>query len=224
MQCNKVMCMVTFTTTKEYIHMAIDLPPSLPTVEVVASTHGTDKGLRETQDIQVRGDVQVELGDFVIGVRAKNVDGGVVAEGAAYVGASTEVSGFRLSGEVEYKTAIDHAVGYDDDAVEAAVGVGRSFGALATGVTVSYSPDALGLTGESTYLEGSAGFSVLPGTVVGGGVGHGWRENDLDYTAWNVGVEQTVAKGVVLDLRYFDTDRSGWEYAERVTGSIRFNF
>lgn len=203
--------------------MPFDAPPPAPAVEIVASSSGTSKGLRETDDLQVRADVRVDIGDARFGVNFKNVDG-VGGEGQAYAKVTKDVMGFTVTGTGTYKRNSDVVAGYDAQAFEGAVSLARAIGPVATSVTATYSPNDLGLTGESLYVEGAAGLAVADGTVLSAGAGKRWRENGLDYTAWNVGVVQNVAKNVKVDVRYFDTNQQGWAYAERVTASVRFSF
>ena len=59
----------------------------------------------------------------------------------------------------------------DRDAFEFHIAAGRRFGPLLLGASVTYSPDELGSTGRSVYLEGTAEVTLLHAVHASGSTG-----------------------------------------------------
>lgn len=204
----------------------IDLPPPVPVIEVVVANEGMSKGLRQTDGVQVNGNVRVNLGKTYAGVSYKNVDSPAgEGEASAYIGVSTKLLGLDLDGRAAYKRLTDSNPTVDAESFEFTGTASRGFGPVTTKVSVTYSPDDLGGTGQSTYVEGGAALKVLSGTSVSANVGRRERDGAADYTAFNAGVSQKVG-ALTLDARYYDTAQShfGEVYSDRVVVSARIRF
>lgn len=201
------------------------LPP--PVIEIVVSNQGMDKGLLEEDGVQVVGGIRFDLGKNVyIRGSAKNVDGLSKAEADAAIGARTSVAGVALTGEVAYKRMIDPLPGADNEAVEFNASAARQLGPVHTTVSVSYSPNALGLAKKSVYVEGTGRVALDSKMTLVGSVGHAERDNAEDYTSYSVGAEYALTKNITGTVRYHDTarDELGRAYGDRVIAGVRFNF
>jgi len=98
----------------------------------------------------------------------------------------------------------------DYDFVEAAVTVGYDFDAFSTSVSINYSPEYFGDSGDAIYY--ALGFDVpLPSDLtLSAHVGHQVIDDNAafgvpDYTDWSVGLGYNLA-GFDLSLQYVDTD------------------
>lgn len=208
--------------------MFIDLPPVSPTVEVSVANQGVSKGVLEESGVQVVGGIRFDLGKhmYVI-VQGKNVDTeGAGAELKGGIGAKTVVHGVELKGEVAHKHLTDAPAGVDADAFEFTAGAKTNVGPVVVGATAVYSPNDFGATKDSLYLEGTAAVEVAKGTTISGGVGRRNRDGAKDYTAFNAGVTQELAKGVEVDVRYYDTAQNeyGRTFKDRVVAALRLKF
>lgn len=85
---------------------------------------------------------------------------------------------------------------------------------LALGVGLYYSPENYGDTGDATYLEVNAGYTVNDAFAINGAYGNQTIEYPLgqsggvpedDYNTWNLGATYAL-HGFNLDFRYHDTD------------------
>jgi uncharacterized protein (TIGR02001 family) len=205
----------------------IDLPPPPPAIEIVIANEGTDKGIQETDGIQVRGALDFTSGPVTVGTALKTVDTDGEVEASTYVGATTDVAGFTVGGKVSYKATMGHGrIADDNEAVEIEGSLARSFGPMTATVAHTYSPNDIGLTGRSHYTAGTVALDTGMGFTLSGGAGRRDREFMPDYTAYNAGVSMALTNNVNLDVRYSDTNRSnlGEEYAGRTTVSVGFRF
>jgi uncharacterized protein (TIGR02001 family) len=204
-----------------------DLPPPIPVIEIVVANEGNEKGLRETDGIQVVGTVGVRMGSVEVGTSLRNVDVGADLESKTYATVTQSVAGFDVSGTVALKALVRNADARGDNkALELEAAVSRSFGPLTATASYTYSPNDLGAIGRSHYTMGTLAYSVMPGTTVSASLGHRDRVGAPNYTAYNVGVTQTLTKNVSLDVRYHDTNRGslGEEYGGRTLVSVGFRF
>lgn len=99
--------------------------------------------------------------------------------------------------------------------------------------TVYYSPDYTGETGDNVVWESSIEKPIAYGFKVSGTFGSQWGdENDggFDYSYWNAGISKDFLEKFTLDVRYWDSDISGCEFAtlfqcdERVVGTLSASF
>jgi hypothetical protein len=89
-----------------------------------------------------------------------------------------------------------------------------------------YSPDDLGSTGRSFYWEGGLTYTLREGTRLSASLGRRERDRSPDYTSFNVGLTQTLWRGISADVRYYDTAQSelGEVYEGRFVASLRARF
>jgi uncharacterized protein (TIGR02001 family) len=86
---------------------------------------------------------------------------------------------------------------------------GTIYDGLTAGLTLYYSPDYSGETGEAFTVEGTVS-KTLPKIMhldltLSGTLGYTDVEDLGDYTYWNIGLSKTWSK-FTLDVRYWDTD------------------
>jgi uncharacterized protein (TIGR02001 family) len=204
-----------------------DLPPPDPAAEVVIATRGISKGLAQTDGPQflVRG--ELGFGAIYVGAYAKNVTSPTSdGEAGALVGLRTKRAGFELSASAAVKRALAPVGKLDSTALELSGAVSRKFGRLTPRISVTWSPDDLGSTTHSVYAEGALGFAVDKSTNISAAVARRERGSGPDYTAYNFGIGRTFGGKLTLDVRYFDTDKSGLgtPFKGRIVGSARLRF
>jgi len=205
----------------------IDLPPVTPHVEIVVASEGMSKGLAQTEGGQALGRAELAIGDFHVGGQVKNISSpSADAESAAFVGFRTRAGGFDLGGSISYKRWLWPVAPADDEAVEIGLSASRTFGRVTPKISLTYSPDELGTTGESLYLEGGASVRLGPAITLGASAGRRERALQPDYTAFNAGATYMPDRRFSADLRYYDTDRSGLgrAYRPRVVLALRARF
>jgi predicted porin len=205
----------------------LDLPPPDPGIEISIASQGMSKGLRQTDGPQIVVRPEVAFGPVFVGGFAKNVSSpNSDAEAAVLIGVRTSAAGFDLTASATYKVAVASVAGFDDEILEVMAAASRRFGPLTPRLSVIWSPDDLGGTGRSTFAEAGASYTFAPGATVSAAVGRREREGGSDYTAFNAGASYTLAEHFTLDLRWYDTDRSGLGeiYRARLVGSVRARF
>ena len=202
-------------------------PPPVPVIEFNLASRGISKGLSQTKGPQfvVRGELptgSVYLGGYWKDVTSTTSGG----EAGATIGVRTKRSGWNLAASATLKIATSPAAGSDDKALELAGAVSRKFGRVTPQLAVTWSPDDLGATGRSLFVEGSASYSVLPHTTVSAAVGRRDRVGGADYTAFNAGITQTLSRNFTADLRYYGTNKRGlgYTYHPGLVASVRARF
>jgi hypothetical protein len=205
----------------------LGLPPPDPGIEITLASQGMSKGLRQTDGPQVLVRPEVAFGPAYVAAFAKNVSSPTSdGEAAVLVGLRTHAGGFDLSASAAFRQSIAPVGAVDDEALELVAAVSRRIGPLTPRASVTWSPDDLGGTRRSTYAE--AGATLRLGPHTNAGVAYARRERDgaPDYGAFNAGVSHTLAGRFTLDLRWYDTDRSGLGeiYEGRLVGSLRARF
>jgi len=207
--------------------MPVDLPPPDPGIEISIASQGMSKGLRQTDGPQLLARAELALGAVALGGYAKNVSS-ATADGEA--GLSLQLrgraGGFELAASVAYKFNTGAALQDDRDAIELTASIGRRLGPLQPRLSVTYSPDELGGTRESLYVEGGVALAVAPGASLSAHLARRERAGGPDYTAFNLGASYALAPFLTLDLRYHDTAQSGLGaiYRPRLVASLRARF
>jgi hypothetical protein len=204
-----------------------DLPPIEPHIEISVASEGVSKGVRQTEGPQLVIRPELGVGPLTFGGYWKNVDSSS-AEGEAGLSAALRQSlaGFDFGLSAAYKFNTSTRGPLDGEAAEFAGSVGRRIGPVTARASLTYSPDDLGSTGESFYWEGAVTYALRSSTRVSAALSRRERDGGPDYTAFNIGVTQTLWRGISADLRYFDTGESalGEIYEGRVVASLRARF
>jgi Gram-negative porin len=205
----------------------LDLPPPDPSLEIVIASQGMSKGLRQTEGAQLVGRGEIELGHLYLGLLAKNVTSPVTdVEAQAYLGYRTRAGGFDLNGSIGYHRQLGAGPAADGERFEFQLSAARPLGPVTPRLAAIFSPDDFGATGHSLYVEGGASLRVSPAASVSANIGRRERAGAPDYTAFNAGASYAIGTMVTLDLRYYDTARSGLGeiYEPRVVGAVRLRF
>ena len=197
------------------------------------------RGFSQTDEgAAIQGGFDATCGMFYAGVWASNLDfGGAESSPGSgnfrdiadieidlYAGVKATVPGTPVEMDVgviyyTYPQAFDP--GLELDYWEIKVGASATVvpDLLTAGLTVYYSPEYTGKTGENWVFEGTAEVSLpqvaiftpaISGTV-------GYQEGDtnntpvpgLDYWYWNAGLSLGFLEKFSLDLRYWDTELQG---------------
>jgi uncharacterized protein (TIGR02001 family) len=203
-----------------------DLPPPVPTIEFNLSSIGMSKGIAQTEGPQLLVRGELALGRIYIGAYGKNVTSASSdGEAAALIGIRTTAAGLDLAASAAWKRAIDPAPGSDVNALELGGSIGRRFGRLSPRLSIVWSPDDIGSTGRTVFVEAGASYRIARTLSASAAVGRRERTGGLDYAAWNAGLAWTPDKPLTFDLRYYDTDRgSDHPYRARVVLSARARF
>ena len=203
------------------------LPVPLPSIEIVAATQGMSKGLRQTSGIQIAVRPELSLGSFFIGGGYKNVTS-TTADGEAeiMVGLRHGLAGFDLSTTAGYRWNTGAPSSVDRDAFEFTAAASRHFGPITSRVSLTYSPDDLGATRRSLFVEAGAAANLIAGISVSAAAGRRSRDGAPNYSAFNAGASYGIAPHITLDVRYYGTDRGalGDIYRDRVVASLRARF
>ena len=204
----------------------IDLPPPDPSIEISLASRGISKGISQTDGPQVLVRAELAFGSVYFGASAKNVTSTTSkGEGAGLIGIRTKAGSFDLAGSAAWKRALAPDGAVDANALEMAASIARKFGPVIPRVAVTWSPDDLGSTGQSTYIETSAAYRVTDAVALSAGLGRRWRKNGPDYTAYNAGIAYTLPKYFTVDLRYHDANRNlGDPFKGRVVLAGRAKF
>lgn len=205
----------------------IDSPPLDPGIEIVVASRGISKGLAQTEGPQFVAKPFVQLGPVQLAAQWKNVSSAVAdGESAASLSVSPKLGRFQLGLGVAYKFQTGVREPTDDHSWEFTGSVARNSGKLGLRVAVVFSPDDLGGSRRSLFVEAGPSLQVSKTIRASAAIGRRSRVNGDDYTAFNVGLAKTIFKGVTVDARWFDTNRSrlGLPYRSRGVVSARMAF
>jgi uncharacterized protein (TIGR02001 family) len=181
---------------------------------------------------QVFAGADASLKDVYAGVFTSNVhfsnlgDPRVDQELDAYGGWRPEVLGYQLDVGLIYYGYLHQARSAHDDFAEASLRVGRSIGPLSGAVSVHYSPEFQGRTGQAWYSEATAAYAITPSVTASAALARQAIARAPDYTTWNLGGTWSFAPRLTLDLRYWDTDRHGLgqPYRAKLVAGVKASF
>jgi hypothetical protein len=199
-----------------------------PAIEIVAATRGMSKGLAQTEGPQLLVRGELAFGSLYLAAYGKNVvsSGDEGIEAGVLVGARFNLAGFQLGASAALKRLVGIGVPVDDGALEMVVSASRAFGPVTPRLSATWSPNELGSTRRSLYLEAGLSLSLGHGTALSGNLARRERSGGPDYTAFNLGVTQSLFHGIFADFRLYDTAESafGEVYRRRVVASLRARF
>lgn len=202
------------------------IAPPQPSVQLSIASSGTSKGLAQTKGPQVIGRAEVDFGSIYVASYLKNVTSpDTEAEAGQTIGVKTKAAGFNLAASATLRLEVDPVPGADAVSLELAGSIARPIGRFTPALSVIYSPDDLGSTKRSIYVEATGSYAISKKLSASAALGRRDRVNGADYAAWNAGVTWTPVKHVALDARYYDTDGPHqWPYQPRfvVSGSLKF--
>jgi hypothetical protein len=197
-----------------------------PSLELILASRGMSKGLAQTTGPQYQARGELPFGHFFVGAYAKNIDSATSkGEAGATVGVCTKAGGFDLALSATWKRALSPAKGFDKDALEVSGSVARKMGAFTPKMSIVWSPDDLGGTRRSTFVEAGTSYALRKTVAVSAAIGWRQRSGAPDYTAWNAGLSWTPDPHWLFEARYYDTDGGSTEpYRARgvVAAHLRF--
>jgi hypothetical protein len=185
------------------------------------------KGISQTDGIQAVGRGEIDLGPLFISGLAKNItsdDADGELQFAA--GARVEIRHVEVSTSVTLKRWVATKGNPDDTAAEFHISVARPFGNMTARAQLFYSPDDLGSSNQSLYVEGGVSWQVTSRWQVSANVGRRNRHGGIDYTSANVGVDHNLSKSFTAELTAYATNRraQGSSYEPRLVASLRARF
>ena len=202
-------------------------PPPDPAIEITLASHGMSKGVSQTDHAQMIVKPYLQMGEVQIGGQWKNVNSnGAKGEASAFVGLNRKFDGLQLSAGATYKALTGAPDGIDADCIELTAGASQKFGRAAMRINAIFSPNDIGSTRRSLYVEAGPSFDLAKGLRLSANVGHRWRQNGVEYTSMNAGAAYTVRKMLTVDLRYYRTNRAelGDVYKQRLVLSGKLAF
>ncbi len=205
----------------------IDLPPPQPHFEIVLASEGISKGLAQTEDGQALARLELHAGEFLVGGQIKNLTSpDADAEAHLFLGHRRSFGRIELAGIVTYKSLLWRNRPADSEAVEFSLSASRRSGRFTPRVAVTWSPDELGPTGTSWFLEAGVAYRLTERLTLSALAARRERSAQPDYTAFNLGMTFAISRNFSADLRIHDTNRSalGRSYHERVVLALRARF
>lgn len=204
-----------------------DLPPAQPAIEITLSTRGYSKGIAQTDEPQLVVRPEIKLGPVSLGGYVKNVTSPTFdGEGGGSAAYRFKLAGLDLTATAAVKTLLNPDPGLDTTALELIGGASRTLGPVTGRLTYTFSPDDLGSTERSHYLEGSGSYTLGRGFSASAGAGLRRRIASPDYLSYNAGIGYKLSDRLSADLRWFGNDRGelGGFFKDRLVGSLRARF
>jgi hypothetical protein len=205
----------------------MDLPPPDPGIEIVFATRGYSKGLAQTEGVQGVGRFDLGLKPVTVFAQYKNISSPTAAGESSFgIVWKGKAAGFDLGASIAWKRLVGLEGQVDPDSWEFIPSVSRKIGPLIAKLSLTYSPNDFGRTGESAWMEAGAAWKLDGKTSLVAAIGRRERDGSTDYTAFNAGVTRTLIKGVTAELRYYDSARSnlGDPFQARLVGAVRAKF
>lgn len=203
------------------------LPPPVPVIEISIATTGMSKGISQTDDAQVVARGEVAFGNVYIAALGKNLDApNTEGELQLSTGGRFKLATVDVAVSVAYKRWLDTVGNPDDEAAELSVSASRTFGKVTPRIQLIYSPDDLGSTAHSTYVEAGIGWKPISNLTLSANAGRRRRGNSFGYFAFNAGAAYAFSRNFTAEVRLFDTNKSNVDepYKRRVVGVLRAKF
>jgi hypothetical protein len=184
------------------------MPPIESRVDIVIASRGMSRGIADTRGPQVVVRAEVEVGALYVAGFIKNLSSNT-SKGLAngMIGFRTDIAGFQLGGRIAYKQLVAAGGSADAAALELGGSLFRRKGPLTGMVSYTWSPDDLNRTGQSHFVEGTAGYKVSRLLIASATIAHRERKGGIDYNAFNVGFTAPINRVISIDIRYYDTSR-----------------
>lgn len=205
--------------------MPFGLPPPDPVIELFVASHGMTQGLSQSDGPQVIPRAYLRFRDVQVGAFWRNIDSPVAnGIGVLFGRANVKRGSAQLDVMVLYRTRTGAHRPTDLHAWEVDATLRRTFGRFGVRLNAEYAPKEFEL-GPSLFLEIGPTFRVAKSTNLFANFGRRERSGAPDYTAFNVGISSSIGKRLVLDGRYYATDRSGLgpRYRGRLVFSARLS-
>ena len=205
--------------------MALDaLPPVVPAFESSVASQGMSKGLLQSEGPQVIIRPGLKLRRFQLAAQWKNISTNSAKGEASLIGGwNDKMGGVDLGGSLAYKVLTSAAGSGNRRSWEATATLSRKAGKVGLRLSAVFSPDDLGATKQSLYVEGGPSLDLPARFRLSANLGHRWRDGSPDYTSYNIGISRPVANVLTADVRLYDSNRGelGRTYERRLVGSIK---
>ena len=205
--------------------MPFGLPPPDPAIELFVASHGMTQGLSQSDGPQVIPRAYLRFGDVQVGAFWRNVDSPVAnGIGVLFARASAKRGPTQLDVMLLYRTRTGAHRPTVLHAGEIDATLRRTFGRFGVRLNAEYAPKEFEL-GPSLFVEIGPTFRLAKGTNLFANLGRRERSGGPEYTAINVGISSAVGKKLMLEGRYYATDRSrlGPRYHGRFVFSARLS-
>jgi hypothetical protein len=205
--------------------MPFGLPPADPAIELFVASHGMTQGLSQSDGPQIIPRAYLQFGRVQVGAFWRNIDSPVAKGIGALFGKFTTRRGpAQLDLALLYRTRTGAPRPTVLHAWEMDATFRRSFGRFGVRLNAEYAPREFEL-GPSLFVELGPSFQLAKGTSVYANLGRRERSGAPEYSAINVGISHAVGNKLVLDGRYYATDRSelGPRYHKRLVVSARLS-
>lgn len=203
------------------------LPPPDPAIEISIASTGMSKGISQTDGAQVVARGELAFGSAYVAALAKNLDSpSTEGELQLSTGARFKMGKADIAVSVAYKKWLDTTGQPDDEAAEFMVSASRTFGSVTPRIQLIYSPDDLGSTVHSTYVEAGIGWKPAARLTLSANAGRRRRGSGLGYAAYNVGAAYALNRHFTAELRLYDTNKSDIDdpYRRRLVALLRAKF
>ena len=131
---------------------------------------------------------------------------------------------FDASASRKWRPGAD--AGADATAWEYQLDAMRDFGAVDARLRLEHSPDGLGSTRATTWVETRVRWPLADRLKASVTLGRREQDNAPDYTGWNAGVAWALTETTALDLRWHGTDAQdqGGQYEDALVASVLVGF
>jgi hypothetical protein len=207
--------------------MWLDLPPPDPAIEIVIASQGMSKGLRQTEGPQVLVRPSLSVGTLSLGAYAKNITApSADGEAGVYLGYAARLGSLQLTPVITYKRLVSPRGHADAGAWEFGLSLSRPVGQITPYLSLYYTPDELGSTGESLFAEAGASLRLSPSLSISASLARRARAAAPDYHALSAGFSYRIVPQVSVELRFHDTDRGalGEAYQRRFVATLSARF
>lgn len=197
--------------------------------ETGAGTDNRSKGASKTDgDPYVFGEVQWNAASgFYADAEFETIDSsGSDIETELEAGWQFAALGLEFDTSVSHKWRLGADAGQDDAAWEYQFDVMRDLGAVDARLRVEHSPDGLGSTRATTWVETRLRWPVADRLRASATLGRREQDDGPDYTGWNAGLAYGVTETTDLDLRWHGTNAQdlGSQYEDALVASILIAF
>ena len=204
-------------------------PSSHWSFELGAGTDNRSKGASKSDGAPyVFGDIQWNgASGFYADVEFETIDSsGSHVETEAEAGWQFASAGLEFDSSVSRKWRLGADAGQDDDAWEFQFDVMRDFGAVDARLRLEHSPDGLGSTRATSWIETRLRWPIAERLRASVALGRREQDNAPDYNGWNAGVAYALTDETALDLRWHGTDAEaeGAQFEGALVASVQIAF
>lgn len=203
--------------------------PSHWSFEFGGGTDNRSKGTSKSgTEPYVFGEVQWNTASgFYADAEFETIDSsGSSVETEVEAGWQFSAAGLDFDTSISRKWRLDADPGQDDDAWEYQFDILRDFGPVDTRLRLEHSPDGLGSTRATTWVEARVRWPLADRLKASATLGRREQDNGPDYTGWNAGVAWAITDTTALDLRWHGTDIAdeGEQYEDALVASVLIAF